>query len=360
MSYRYLGNKTRIADWIVGLVAAKVPPGSVVADPMCGTAAMSAAFAKAGYVVVAGDELRFPVLHAQARLFQGVRDTFEPFGFTYAQAVEHLNNLPPASDGLFTREYSDRGSPANGARPRAYFTGQNAGRIDAIRAAIRSWRRQGLNGLAADLLLHDVILAANRVANIAGTYGYYRSSWSAASLAPLVVAPSRAEQVGAGHRVIQGKADETVGHIQAEAVYLDPPYTKRQYGGNYHILETLALEDDPEPVGDGGLRAWQSQASDFCYRRRARRAFEAILDKCKCSWVFVSYSEDAHLSGNEMLDLLRSYGNVERYEQPLDRYRSNARVARDGAVREHLYSLELNNARPTKSGRNLVAEAESQ
>ncbi|HEY0028315.1 MAG TPA: DNA adenine methylase [Allosphingosinicella sp.] len=359
MSYRYLGNKARLAEWIVGLVAERLPPGSVVADLMCGTATMSEAFARAGYTVIAGDELKFPVLHAQARLFDALPE-FVSFGTTYEEAVSALNRLPSCS-GLFSREYSAGGRPANGARPRAYFTSENAGRIDAARATIKLWRRQGMHSLAADLLLHNLMLASNRVANIAGTYGYYRSTFSAASLAKMTILPTMKSIDGTtAHRVIQGDVVETIATIYPDALYLDPPYTKRQYAGNYHILETIAQEDEPIPVGEGGLRDWSDQASDFCYRRRAAGAFRSVLDNCTAKWVFISYSEDAQLTDYEMAALLCIYGTVHRYDQPLERFRSNARVSRKGDVREHLYVLEMKYAEPVKPRRGVDERSDPQ
>lgn len=358
MSYRYIGNKTRIADWITGIVTQTVPAGSGVADLMCGTASMSAAFAAAGYRVVACDALKFPVLHAQARLFPDTPARFRDFGMKYEEAIATLNSLPPC-DGLFQREYGEGGRPANGGRPRKYFTENNAARIDAIRAAIRHWRTQGLDGLAADLLLHDLILAVNRVASITGTYGYYCSEFGVASRAPLQLTPGYPAPTGASHCVLQGNAEDVVQEVDADAVYLDPPYTKRQYGGNYHILETLAQEDEPTPVGEGGLRDWAHQASDFCYRRRASSAFRAILDKCRARWLFVSYSEDAHLSESELATLFGSYGKFERHDCALERFRSNGRVSKQGAVREHLYVVEMKNAGATKSGGAVDEEAQS-
>ena len=35
-----------------------------------------------------------------------------------------------------------------------------------------------------------------------------------------------------------------------DAVYADPPYTKRQYAAYYHILETIAAGDRPLISGD--------------------------------------------------------------------------------------------------------------
>ena len=244
MAFRYLGNKARLVDDIVKTVAALIPAGAHVADPMCGTATVAGAFAAAGFAVTASDELTFAVQHARVRLLLTDPPAFDALG-GYENVLRILNELPP-EQGFFYREYSDAGQPANGCRPRAYFTGANAARIDAIRTIVGRWRDDGaLQDLEGDLLHHDLIMAANRVANIAGTYGYYRSSWNPAALQPLTLLPTPFCDGGAGHRVLHGRVEDLVGNIDADLVYLDPPYTKRQYAGNYHILETLAVGDEP-------------------------------------------------------------------------------------------------------------------
>ncbi|PYT00668.1 MAG: hypothetical protein DMF63_06420 [Acidobacteria bacterium] len=343
MAYRYLGNKARIAKWIADHVADKLPKGSRIADPMCGTATMSAAFAEHGFEVIAADELRFPVLHAQARL---LHDGVSGFGSlkAYHNALAELNGLEP-QNGLFWREYSDEGSPRNSSKPRRYFTGPNAAKIDAVRAEIKRWNLEGLESRAVDLLLHNLILATNRVANIAGTYGYYRSGWNKASLEPLILYPSDPIKHDRRHEVLQGRVENLSSQITADAFYLDPPYTKRQYGGNYHILETIAQQDEPEPVGEGGLRDWYPQASDFCYRRKAKGAFARTLSQIDAPLIFISYSEDGHLSGAELSELLGSFGTVSCLQIPIERFRSNGRVAKQGSVHEQLYVLEKVNER---------------
>lgn len=354
MSYRYLGNKARIAEWIATVVKEHLPLGSTIADPMCGTATMSATFAQSGFRVVASDELRFPTLHAKARLLRCGFIDFDPIADSYEDAIELLNNAAPVR-GFFWREYSAQGAPANGSKPRCYFTGENAARIDAARALIKEWRVKGLSADSCDLLLHDLILASNRVANIAGTYGYYRSDWNKASLERLKVEPTAAPQYSLAHSVMRGRIEDLASDIEAEAFYIDPPYTKRQYGGNYHILETIAVEDEPEPVGEGGLRDWYSQASEFCYRRRARAAFETTLADISAPWVFVSYSEDAHVPADELFELLGGFGNVSRRAIPLERFRSNSRVAKTGVVEEHLYVVEMCHARAAETRRIMVS-----
>lgn len=342
MGYRYLGNKSRIAEWITGIVADILPKNSKIADPMCGTATMSEAFGQSGLEVVASDELRFPVLHAKARLLHNCKYDFTKVSSTYEEAIQTLNNLKPVK-GFFWNEYSDEGSPANGTNPRKYFTGSNAARIDAVRAKIREWRQLGLSDDACDLLLHDLILAVNDVANIAGTYGYYRSTWNKSSLKPLWLRASEPVSYPVTHSILHGKVERIAANLEVDACYLDPPYTKRQYGGNYHILETIAQEDFPSPVGDGGLRDWYLTSSDFCYKRRVREAFHRTMEKLQSDWIFVSYSDDGHVPPTELLELLSMYGKTKCLSTPIDRFRSSDRGKR-GLIQEYLYIVENSRA----------------
>lgn len=317
------------------MISSHLPPGSHVVDPMCGTATVSAALARSGFRVTASDELKFPVLHARARLLSSGRKSFEPVADEYAHAVQLLNSAKPIQ-GLFWREYSDEGNPTNGSRPRQYFTGYNAAKIDGIRKKIKRWRQLGLEPASADLLLHDLIMAVNNVANIAGTYGYYRSSWNKASLVPIALVESE-PSVGRRNKVLQGRIEDIATKLKGDACYLDPPYTKRQYGGNYHILETIAQEDFPEPVGEGGLRNWYPNSSSFCSKRKVEEAFHATISKLPTPVIFLSYSEDGLLSPDRLHEILAGYGRVTRKHLPIGRFRSNG--GKSGDVHEHLYVL---------------------
>lgn len=339
MSYRYLGNKTRLTDWIVGEIVKVVPSGASIADPMCGTAAVSIALARAGYAVTAADALTFPVVHAKTRLLAKAPPEFRTFG-GYNAALDWLASAEPVQ-GYFYREFGDAGEPANGRPPRLYFSAQNAAHIDGIRQRIRAMREANeLTDIEHSVLLHHLLLATNKVANISGTYGYFRSSLSQSALRPLTFEPLDFEETPGAHIVQQGPIEELAPTLNADAVYLDPPYTKRQYAGNYHVLETIAREDEPVAVGDGGLRPWTDQASDFCYRRSAGRAFRETLEKLDTSHIFISYSEDGQVPENELMSILKSFGKVVVHEQPHARYRSNGMV-KDGAVIERLYHVEV-------------------
>ena len=116
VAFRYLGNKTKLADWIVSVISQQLPAGASVADPMCGTASVSLALAQAGFSVTAADALRFPVIHAQARLLAKEPPRFEALG-GYESALAWMNQVDPV-EGYFFKEFGEAGHPANGRAAR--------------------------------------------------------------------------------------------------------------------------------------------------------------------------------------------------------------------------------------------------
>jgi len=337
MSFRYLGNKTKLSEWIVGEISKVIPIGSKIVDPMCGTASVSLALAKAGYSVIAADALAFPVIHARSRLLAKKAPAFKAFG-GYQNAVNWLQSIPP-TEGYFFNEFGDAGSPANGRRPRLYFSASNAARIDGIREGIKNLGMSGaITELEHSLLLHSLILSTNKIANISGTYGYFLKELSKNAQQPITFEQLEFEQTPGNHAVLLGPIEKLAPNICADAVYLDPPYTKRQYAGNYHILETIAQQDYPVAEGDGGLRPWKEQASDFCYRRFAAKAFRRTMEQLIVPHLFISYSQDGQVHEEELLAILKEFGTVTIHQQSYNRYRSNNK-AKDGTLFERLYHI---------------------
>lgn len=322
--YRYIGNKTIVLDRLMPILLQDTVRGSVVADLMCGTASVSNALKLAGMRVVAGDLMTFAVNHAKSRLLLSEQPDFSSLSFSYSQLIDLLNNLQPR-DGYFWREFSDGGSPSNGSPPRNYLTSDNARHLDAISAQLAEWHINGeINDIECAILRNDLVLAVNRVANIAGTYGHFCAQFSRSSLNPLKLSEFTFDSnARIDHEIVQGRAEETIKRVRVDSVYLDPPYMKRQYGANYHLLETIAVGDEPIPRGRSGLRDWWPQYSDFCSKKKMPGALESIVGSGSARRYFVSYSEDGLLEVDVVCDILRKFGPITKHSFEHARFKSN-------------------------------------
>lgn len=325
--YRYIGNKSRLTSWLIDRICAEVPRGAVVADVMCGTGAVSEALRGSGYRVIACDMMTFSAHHARVRLLMKEEPAFDGLGLTYNEVLNELNALA-GNRGHFYREYSPAGEPKSQTEPRKYLTPDNAAKLDAINLRIKNWQEAGkLTSNEHSLLRHDLIMSVNRIANIAGTYGHYRSTWSKAALSEMELRPSVfLSGYRTDHTVLQGKAEELAQYIKADLCYIDPPYMKRQYAANYHLIETVARGDEPEAVGVSGLRPWRDQYSNFCTRTKIQESFRRVIDSMDCENFMISYSSDGLLSEAELIELLKIHGEVQIEKRPFPRFRSNNSV----------------------------------
>jgi len=342
LGYRYIGSKTKILETIVGEIAQLAPKNGTVADLMCGTSTVSAALRMRGLAVIANDLLTFCYHHAvvslcftKEPLFKNtkpfvnrlpVQTHLSLFNETpYENIISALNAVEPVK-GYFWREFSLDGQPANGAKPRNYFTPSNAKKIDGVRSVIQKMSYEKALAKEEEILLrHDLVMAANDVANIAGTYGHYLSKTVGRAADKLIMQPTNLllkEDLGR-HKALCGYAERVASEIKCDVCYIDPPYMKRQYAANYHILETLARGDEPQAIGLSGLRPWRDQYSNFCTKTRIRESFGKIFTDMACQHFLVSYSEDGLLSIEELRDFFSQYGAVTVKEFRHKRFKSN-------------------------------------
>lgn len=332
--FRYIGNKTRLLPVLMRTFSEAVPAGATVADIMAGTGSVSAALRKSGYHVIASDMMTYSKHHLVTQLLLDGPPPFAGLGdhllegarkdFGYASVLEHLNGLPE-KEGYFFREFSPEGTPENGAPARKYFTAANARKIDAIRDEINDWiENRWITDVEQSVLKHTLMMAVNDVANISGTYGYFLSSFHKTALESLLLRPIDFIREGStDHVVLQGFAEDVAAGITADMCYIDPPYMKRQYAANYHILETIARGDYPEAIGKSGLRDWWDQHSKFCTKTRICASFEKVIGDMDCPLFFISYSEDGLLSLDELVALFSRFGAVSYQSIEYARFRSN-------------------------------------
>lgn len=338
MSFRYIGSKSRLVTAIAEHIGIHNIYDGRFVDAFCGTGVVAETASKLGWPIWVNDQLYCAGIMAAARITSRQEATFSKVG-GYEGAIQYLNSLSPET-GFIWREYSPASIKHVGIE-RRYFTEDNAGLIDSIRKQIDIWRKCDLiNSSEERLLIADLLSATNRVANIAGTYGCFLSKWQNQSFERLSLVPR--ELLPNPINVCVTSENVFDLHVQPnDLVYLDPPYTKRQYASYYHILETIALFDQPIVSGVSGLRPWQSKASDFCYKKRALGALVNLVKGLNANRILLSYSEEGHVPKDDLISGLKQIGAVEFHElMSVGRYRPNKSASANGStVPEYLFII---------------------
>lgn len=332
-SVRYIGSKARVVAAIIDRLG---PPGEgLFVDVFAGTGIVSREASRRGWEVWANDHLLASTAMATAQLLSAADVPFATLG-GYGAAIQRLNAARPRRGFIF-REYTPSARSASGHR-RRYFTCANGMRIDGMRALVEEWyERDNITPAERTLLLADLLEAVNAVANTAGTYGCYLRHWIPPALRPIRLTPRELLPNSRPSKVTSLDAFKLLAR-PFDVVYLDPPYTKRQYAAYYHILETIAAGDKPQVGGVTGLRPWQDKLSDFCYKRRALGALVALALGIGARRVLISYNSQGHITLNELRKALACHGEV-RLQALADvgRYRpSQAASAAGTSVTEYL------------------------
>lgn len=354
---RLIGNKQRLLASIGEFLSVRGVRGGTFIDIFSGTASVGRYFKSQGFRVFAND--RMSMCHAKAvaevevsvvPTFRGLKDKYSDVfrskafhnSFAYqpatlgladtlglAEAVHFLGQLAEPREGLIYRNYAP-----GGGKGRRYFSDENARRIDGALAVLRDGHRQGyLDRAELHLLLSSLLDAADRVANIAGTYGAYLKSWQSNALKPMVCPVPEVLPSAHNNQAFRQDANELIGQIKGDVLYLDPPYNRRQYPANYHVLEILAEHHEIDDLaayearlyGKTGLRPYEDLRSEYCVAPSERsrhgdvqQALRDLVLRANVDHVVVSYSEEGLLTREEIGSILARYSGSKSFNYTTD------------------------------------------
>lgn len=239
--------------------------------------------------------------------------------------INVLNNLPEISDGFIYLNYC-LGSGSG----RQYFSDKNGKKIDAARKRIEEWKsKQEISDDLYFFLLSSLIVSADKRANTAAVYGAFLKHLKKTAENDLVISSSEFSINDNKHEVFQKDANSLVREIEGDILYLDPPYNSRQYGSNYHILNTIAEYKPFKPQGKTGLRDYSR--SNYCSKMNVLPTFDDLLKNARFKYIILSYNNEGLMPFNSIKSSMEKYGRYDVVMKSHPRFRAD----NDSATRHY-------------------------
>ena len=273
-------------------------------DAFCGTGAVSDRL-KNKFNLVINDNLKWATVYTAGRLYAPSchfeRLGFDPFAF--------LNQSDEKVQGFIYKNYAPTESS------RMYFTPENAARIDYFRKQIEEWHKNKLLSEAEYmLLLASLVESVSRVSNTAGVYGAFLKKWDGRALKPIeFIKPAYNACDSLNIKIYNDKTENIISDVKCDILYLDPPYTQNQYGTQYHLLETLILNDHPSVSKVTGSRPVMPMRSDWSKEYKAHILLDRIIANTTARYIVMSYNNDGLMSKEYIEAVMKRYGKPETY-----------------------------------------------
>lgn len=315
-------------------------------DIFAGTSSVGKYFKNKGYNIISNDIQYYSYINAKHYIGNNKNIEFKNIKQNGIYNVfEYLNKLEDQK-GFIYRNYTIEGTK-NQEYERQYFTEENAIKIDSIRNKIDEWKNEDLlEENEYYYLLTCLLEASDKVANTASVYEAFlknikKSASKTIELKPLEILTSNVKDKK--YLVENEDANQLIKRISGDILYMDPPYNTRKYDTNYHMLETIALNDNPKIKGKTGVREETTKRSKYCTKKDVETVFEDIIKNAKFKYILLSYNDEGIIPLNRIEEIMNKYGRYKRYEQRHRRFKAdsskNRNYDKDYTI-EYIHCLE--------------------
>lgn len=302
---RYLGNKYKLLPFITKVVDKECSDIQSIADIFAGTGAVSSAFTDK--IIITND-----------LMYSNYICNYAWFGSeTYNQQtiidyVVHYNSLVKLKDNYMTDNFAD-----------TYFSRDDCAKIGYIREDIeKNYKKKNINDRERAILITSLLYAMDKIAKTCGHYDAYRKGAEFDKPLELLV-PLAERHNNPNNRCYNEDANNLVGSINADLVYIDPPYNSRQYCDAYHLLENVARWEKPEVFGVARKMDRTKLKSKYC-TKSAAEAFEDLVGNITSKYILLSYNNmaekgndrsNAKISDEDILRILQNKGTVKVFSE---------------------------------------------
>ena len=302
---RYLGNKYKLLDFIKNTIASACQGINTVADIFAGTGSVASAFTDKK--LITNDILYFNYICHVA--WFGSQKYNEPKVETL---VCYYNLVQPQEENYMSKNFSD-----------TFFSAADCRKIGYIREDIEKRYNAGeINARERAILITSLLYAMDKIANTCGHYDAYIKGATFEKHLELTL-PLASNENNQNNQSYNEDANKLVERIEADLVYIDPPYNSRQYCDAYHLLENVARWEKPAVTGVALKMDRSKLKSDYC-TSSAAKAFEDLVSKIKAKYILLSYNNmaekgngrsNAKISDDDIMRILSRKGKVKVFSE---------------------------------------------
>lgn len=302
---RYLGNKYKLLDFIKSTIVAECQGINTVADIFAGTGSVASAFTDKK--LITNDILYFNYICHVAWFGS------QKYNESKIEALVCYYNLAqPQEENYMSENFSD-----------TFFSAADCRKIGFIREDIEKRYNAGeINARERAILITSLLYAMDKIANTCGHYDAYIKGATFEKHLELTL-PLASNENNQNNQCYNEDANKLVERIEADLVYIDPPYNSRQYCDAYHLLENVARWEKPAVTGVALKMDRRKLKSDYC-TSSAAKAFEDLVSKIKAKYILLSYNNmaekgngrsNAKISDDDIMRILSRKGKVKVFSE---------------------------------------------
>lgn len=304
---RYTGSKYKIQGWIRELVLKNCVNANSFCDIFSGTGVITKTFINDFTSFVINDFLYSNELIYNA--FFGKEDYNMEILEIYKMKYKNINVDFINSNYVF-QNYANK-----------YFSENDSKLIGYIREDLEKNKNE-LNKREFSILVASLIYSFDKIANTVGHYDAFikkeikNDSFIFDLINPIIKNSKDARVI----KIYREDANVIASTIKSDIVYIDPPYSSRQYSRFYHVIENIAKWEKPELYGEA-LKPIPENISEYS-KINAKEAFKDLIDKLDSKYIVVSYnntySSKSSSSKNKMSlevieEVLKLKGNTKKH-----------------------------------------------
>lgn len=302
-SRRYIGNKTKLTNWIINTILEETKNCNSFLDIFAGTATVSkSAFQHFNKVII--NDILFSN-HIIYKAFFEIGNWSKP---KLLAIIDNWNKLNPSeiSENYFSENFGDK-----------FFEKNISLKIGHIRQEIEN-EKNNLTDKEYNILLATLIYNIDKIANTVGHFdAYIKKPIRNSNIEFKLINPVDF----AGIEIYKENANVLAQKISADITYIDPPYNSRQYSRFYHLYENLVKWQKPELFGVA-LKPEPENMSVYC-TVGARKAFDLLIRNLNTKYIAVSYnntynskskSSENKIKLEEIESILKKKGDTKVFE----------------------------------------------